>query len=108
MLKGRPLHGAAGETAFIVASPNQFPALVGLALDIGFGRLTLSMERVEILLQSVLGRLPRVDRATQCPSFRAHRSPPGARRSEAHSIWSRLSPWRFPTGWNGSGHSTRT
>src|ERR1700674_1642408 len=34
-------------------SPNQLPALVSLALDIGFGRLTLGVEGVEVLLEPV-------------------------------------------------------
>jgi hypothetical protein len=88
-LKSRPLHGAAGEPAVVVAGPNELPALVGLALDIGFGGLTLGVEGVEVLFEPVLGGFAGIDRAPQEPPFRPHRSPREARRTGARSIWSR-------------------
>ena len=38
---------------------------MGLALDIGLGGLALRVERVEVLLEPVIGRHPRVDGAAQ-------------------------------------------
>jgi len=43
---------------------DQFPALVGLALDIGLRGLPLSVKGVELLFESVLSRAAGVDRAT--------------------------------------------
>ena len=40
---------------------------MGLALDVGFRRLALGVERVEVLLQPMVGRDPRVDGAAQAP-----------------------------------------
>jgi len=62
-LQRRPLHRAAREAAIIVAISQATPALMGLALDVGFGRLTLVVEGVELLLQPMLGRDPGVDGA---------------------------------------------
>ena len=53
---------------------DQLPALVGLALDVGLGGLALIVERVELLLQAMLGRDAGVDRAAQrrFASLRSH------------------------------------
>ena len=40
-LERRPLHRAAGIAAIVVTSPDQFPAFMGLALDVGLRRLPL-------------------------------------------------------------------
>jgi hypothetical protein len=56
-LQGRTLQGAARNTTVIIAAFDQSPAFMGLALDIGLGGLALRVEGVEILLQSVFGRL---------------------------------------------------
>jgi hypothetical protein len=64
-LEGGPLHRSAGEAAVVVAGRKTAPALIGLALDVGLGRLALVVERVELLLEAVLGRDPGVDRAAQ-------------------------------------------
>ena len=39
------------DSAVIVFLREQAPALVPLALDVGFGRLALGMERIELLLE---------------------------------------------------------
>ena len=62
-LQGRPVERPAREAAIIEALPDQSPALVGLALDVGLGRLALRVERVEVLLEPVIGGYSRVDRA---------------------------------------------
>jgi hypothetical protein len=41
-----------------------FPALVGLALDVGLRRLPLGVEGVELLFEPMIGRDAGVDRAT--------------------------------------------
>ena len=75
LLQGRTLETAAGEAAIVIMTSNQRPALTGLALDIGFTRFALSVERVEVLFESMIGRHARVDRTaanlvgSPCPSF---------------------------------------
>ena len=41
LLQGRALHRPAGEAAVVVTIPNQPPALMRLALDVGLARLPL-------------------------------------------------------------------
>jgi hypothetical protein len=65
LLERWPLHRTVGVAAVVVASAEQLPALVGLALHIGFRGLPLIVERVELLLETVLGRNAGVDRAAQ-------------------------------------------
>ena len=48
-----------------IGCPDQRPALVRLALDVGLGRLALGVERVEVLLQPLVGGDPGVDGAAQ-------------------------------------------
>ena len=49
------------------------PTLGALARNIGFAGLTLHVEGIELLLQPLLGRLARVDGATQPPRHGDHR-----------------------------------
>ena len=72
--EGWPVHRAAGIAAVVIAGPDQLPALVGLALDLGFRGLSLIVERVELMLQAVLGRDAGVDGAAQrrFASLRSH------------------------------------
>jgi hypothetical protein len=63
-LQRRPLHAAARKAAIIVAGLHKPPALVCLALDVGFAGLALGMQGVEGLFQAVLARLARIDGAT--------------------------------------------
>ena len=65
LLERWPLHRAARVAAVIVAIADKLPALVGLALDVGFRRLPLIVERAELLLQAMLGRNTSVDGAAQ-------------------------------------------
>ena len=62
-LQRRPLHVAAGEAAVVVGGLDQPPALAGLALDERLAGLALGIERVEVLLQPLLGGFAGVDRA---------------------------------------------
>ena len=68
-LQGRAFQGAAGDAAVVIAGFDQSPTLVGLAFDIGLGSLALGIERVEVLLQAVLGGFPRVDGAAKHLAF---------------------------------------
>ena len=70
LLERRPIHRPAGEAAVVVTIPNQSPALVRLALDVGLARLPLSVEGVEILLEPLVGRDARIDGAPQAASDR--------------------------------------
>jgi hypothetical protein len=64
LLQGRPLHRAAGEAAVIVGGVHQTPALALLAPDERLARLALGVERVEVLLETLLGGFARVDGAS--------------------------------------------
>jgi hypothetical protein len=73
-VEGWPAHRAAGVAAVVIAGPDQLPALMGLALDVGFRGLPLIVERVELLLQAMLSRDAGVDGAAQYrfASLRSH------------------------------------
>ena len=62
-LEGRAVGIAAGEAAIVIFGPDQGPAGMGLAPDIGLRRIILGIERVEVLLQPLFGRDPGIDRA---------------------------------------------
>ena len=62
-LERRALGVAAGETAVVVPVGQRGPAFGALAEDVCLGRLTLGVERVEFLLQALLGGLAGVDGA---------------------------------------------
>ena len=64
-LQRRSRHGAAGETTIVVGSLDELPTLVALAGDVGGTGLALGVQRVEGLVQALLGRLAGVDRAAQ-------------------------------------------
>src|SRR5215218_8530954 len=64
-LQRRSLHRSAREAAIVVAARQAAPAFMGLALDVSLGCLALAVERVELLLEPVLGRDTGVDRAAQ-------------------------------------------
>jgi hypothetical protein len=65
LLERWPVHRAARVATVVVAGPDQLPALMSLALDVGFRRLPLIVERVELLLQAMLSRDAGVDGAAQ-------------------------------------------
>ena len=62
-LQGRAVGVAAGEAAIVVFGPDQGPAGMGLASDIGLRGIVLGIEGVEVLLQPLVGRDPGIDRA---------------------------------------------
>ncbi len=62
-LQCRSFHGSTRQTAVVVGGLDQTPSFASLALDERFARLALCVQRVEVLLQSFLGRLAGVDRA---------------------------------------------
>ena len=55
--------GSAGIPAIVIAGPDQGPAGMGLALDVGGGGIVLGVQRVELLVEPMIGRDPRIDRA---------------------------------------------
>src|SRR5271157_1539564 len=63
ILQGRAIQRSAGQAAVVESIPDQSPAFMRLALDIGLTGLPLGVKRVEGQIQIVLGRLARVDRA---------------------------------------------
>ena len=62
-LQGRAVGIAAGEAAIVIFGPDQRPAGMGLASDIGLRGIILGIEGVEVLLQPLVGRDPGIDRA---------------------------------------------
>ena len=64
-LQRRPLHGAAREAAIVIHFGERDPSGMTLARDVGLTCFALGVERVELLLEPIIGRLPRVDRATE-------------------------------------------
>ena len=67
-LQGWPNRRAAGIAVVVVTIPNQSPALVRLASDVGLARLPLGVEGLEFLLEPLLGREARTRR---CSGFEA-------------------------------------
>jgi hypothetical protein len=63
LLQGRPVGIAAREAAVVVFGSQQGPTGVGLAADIGLRSIILGIERVEVLLQPLVGRDAGIDRA---------------------------------------------
>ena len=62
-LQGRAVGRAAGIAPVIVTGPDQGPTGMDLAADIGLRGIMLGVERVEVLLEPVVGRHPGVDGA---------------------------------------------
>ena len=77
-LQRRPLHRPAGDAAIVIELRQDRPALVLLAEDEGLARLPLCIERVEGLLEPLLGGFAGVDRAAGARSVRgrSHLHPP--------------------------------
>src|ERR1700741_5303747 len=63
VLERRALHARARDPTVVVMSPDQPPPLTRLALDKCLACLALGVERIEVLLQSLLGRLAGIDGA---------------------------------------------
>src|SRR5258707_15101421 len=55
--------GPARVPAIVIAGTHQGPAGMGLAFDIGGGSIVLRIQRVELLVEPVLSRAPRIDGA---------------------------------------------
>src|SRR2546427_808156 len=60
-LQCRPVEVAAGIAAVVVAVGQAGPAGMGLAVDIGFRRFALGVQRVEVLVETFFGALAGVD-----------------------------------------------
>src|SRR5258708_770712 len=79
---------AAGESAVIVESGQERPTEVALALNVCFGCLPLSLERIEFLVEPFFGRLSGVDGAPhRAALFRNidHCGAPRVQRRGVHS-----------------------
>ena len=64
-LQRRPLQRAAGEAAIVVAIAHQHPALGALTGHVGLTGIALRIQRVELLLQPLVGGFARIDRAAK-------------------------------------------
>jgi hypothetical protein len=62
-LEGRPLHRPAGQAAVVVHVGKRDPSGMTLAHDIGLASLALGVERIEFLIEALVGRFSGVDRA---------------------------------------------
>src|ERR1700693_5471158 len=62
LLEGWAVQGGAEQPAIIIPRPDQPPALVGLALDVGLAGLALGIQRVELEVEIMLGGFAGVDR----------------------------------------------
>ena len=76
----RAIHRPAGEAAVVVAVVEGDPALLTLALDVGKAGLVLRIQRIERLVESLLGALPAVDRRSDFARRRVHLAVPVRRR----------------------------
>src|SRR5258706_13888806 len=82
LLKVRWLGGPAGVPTVIVVGPDQGPAGMGLALDVGGGGIVLRVQRVELLIETMLGRNTGIDRAAdRCDRRSLHGRTPTVDRS---------------------------
>ena len=61
-LQSRPVHRCAGEPAIVISRAQAHPALVPLAVDEGLAGLALRLQRIEFLLEPLLGGFAGVDR----------------------------------------------
>jgi hypothetical protein len=59
LLQSRPIHRRAGEPAVIISPTQADPAFLPLAVDEGLGGFPLRLQRIELLLEPLLGRLAR-------------------------------------------------
>jgi hypothetical protein len=82
-LEGRPLHRPAGQAAVVVHVRKRDPSGMTLAHDIGLASLPLGIERIEFLLEALVGRFSGVDRA-------ADGQPGSGVISPRHGLFSRL------------------
>src|SRR5258705_3741050 len=55
--------GPARVPAIVIAGTHQGPASMGLAFDVGGGSIVLRVQRVELLVEAMVGRDPRINRA---------------------------------------------
>jgi hypothetical protein len=82
-LERRPLHRPAGKAPIVIHVGKRDPSGMPLAYDIGLARLPLSIERIEFLLEPLVGRFAGVDRAAD--------GEPGSRGIRpGHGLFSRL------------------
>ena len=65
LLQTGPLQRAAGEAAVVVGVADQRPSLRALAGNVGLAGLALGLQRVELLVEPLLGGLAGVDRAPE-------------------------------------------
>src|SRR6266446_1979775 len=95
-LQCRPLHVATRAPAIVVAGPGRSPALVALAADVGLAGFALRLERIELLLEPLLGGFASVDRAALPARVTPrHRCPPSSGRPEATLAMTGGSPIGF-------------
>src|ERR1700680_4332409 len=70
-----PLHRPAGQAAVVIHVAKRGPAGMTLAHDIGLARFPLGVERIEFLLEALVGRFAGVDRAADGGSGSCEISP---------------------------------
>ena len=81
LLKGRAVGRSSGKATIVVAGLDQGPTGMGLAADIGLGRIILSIEGVELLIQSGAKSKRTFCGQIEFPSF--------------HTAWTQLGHYRL-------------
>src|SRR5690348_6331064 len=78
-LQSRALERRPGKRPVVKPMMDQAPAFMGLALYIGLASFSLCVERVELKIKIMLGRLSRIDRAAEvfCSGRLIHCRPDG-------------------------------
>src|SRR5271170_2522162 len=64
LLQSGPIDRGAGEPAVVISLGQAYPTLVPLAVYEGLAGLTLRLQRIELLLEPLLGRFASIDRAS--------------------------------------------
>src|ERR1700757_1536136 len=64
LLQSGPVHRRAGDPTIIITRAHADPAFVPLAVDEGLAGFALRLQRIEFLLEPLLGRFASVDRTT--------------------------------------------
>jgi hypothetical protein len=87
--EGGAVEVAAGIRRIVVVLRQHLPAQRRLALDIGLAGISLCIQRIELLLQSMFGGFAGIDGAVQKLGITCHRRPlsSGGRKNAARSIW---------------------
>jgi len=95
LLQRRPLHRRAGEPAVVISLGQAHPAFVPLAVDESLAGFALRLQRIELLLEPLLGGFAGVDRTADPfnpPCSGKHKSPHQPAPAAAEAVASLIKP----------------